>query len=459
MEGEGVARGELRALLELAGPVVLVQLGLYAMGAVDAAFMGRVSAVEFAALSIGHAYTFTLLGLGMGTLAALDPIVSQAWGARDLFAVGRGVQRGIVLALFLSVGIGLLVLPVETVLAKIGQPPAVIPIAADFARISIAGFPAFLLFVALRQSLQAMHVVRPIVFAIVVANAINVLLDWVLIYGNLGAPALGAVGSAWATVIARWSMLVLLPVFAGEVLVPFLRHVRSGVLEGRALGRMLALGLPIGLQFAIEIGAFCAVLLSMGRIGEVELAGHQVAMSLASASFMVPFAISMAAAVRVGNAIGRGDPRGMRRACGAALATGTCVMLVFGALFVLVPRPLARIFTDLPEVITMALVLIPLAGFFQVFDGVQGVALGCLRGMADTKVPMLIHVLGFWAFGIPFGWWLAFERDLGARGLWWGLVAALALVALVQGLRLWTMLGRGVERWSSEGTEERAESG
>ncbi len=439
-------RDEARAQLRLALPVIVVQVGLVAMGVVDGAFMGRVSAAEYAAVSAGHSYTFVFLGFGLGTLAALDPLVSQAWGARELESIARSVQRGIVIALGLSLFVIACCLPARELLARLGQPASVIPSAATFVRISMAGVPAFLLFVAMRQSLQAMHCLRPLVFVIVLANGLNAFLDWVLIWGNLGAPALGAAGCAWATVVARWAMALALPFVAGERLLDHLWPIRAGAFEGAAIGRMLKLGIPIGLQFALEIGAFAAVLFLMGRLGEVELAGHQVALSLASTSFMVPLAISMAAAVRVGNEIGRGNAAAVRRACAVALAGGAGVMLFSAALFLLAPYPLARFFTVLPDVLAMAVVLIPIAGLFQVFDGLQGVALGCLRGMADTRAPFLIHLIGFWGIAIPISFYLAFERELGARGLWWGLVWGLFAVAVVQVARVRTMLARGVAR-------------
>jgi MATE family multidrug resistance protein len=169
-------------------------------------------------------------------------------------------------------------------------------------------------------------------------------------------------------------------------------------------------------------------------------------MSLASASFMVPLSISMAAAVRVGNAIGREDPEAVRRASKAALALGALAMSASGALFLLAPAALARVFTDLPEVLALAVTLVPIAGLFQVFDGLQSVALGCLRGMADTRVPMVIHVLGFWGVAVPLSAWLGFTRGLGARGLWWGLAGGLLLVALVQVARVRERLRAGVKR-------------
>jgi len=450
MSERGAWREEWRAQIALALPVIVVQIGLVSMGLVDAAFMGRVSAAEFAAVSLGHNYTFTFLGLAMGTLTVLDPLVAQAWGAGEPESVARALQRGVVLALGLSAVAALLCLPAERVLAWLGQPASVVPSAGTFARISILGFPGFLLFVAQRQTLQATHRVRPLVLVIVLANGLNALLDWLLIRGHFGLPALGSAGCAWATVCARWAMALSLPFLARDRLSAWLWPPRPEVLERAALGRMLRLGLPIGLSFGLEIGAFACILFLMGRLGEVSLAGHQVAFSLVSTSFMVPLAISMSAAVRVGNEIGRGNPAGVRRAAGVALMAGSGAMLVSAALFLLVPLPLARFFTDIEPVLAVAVVLIPIAGLFQVFDGVQGVAMGCLRGMADTRVPFLIHLFGFWGVAIPASHHLAFTRGFGARGLWWGLALGLAAVALVQLARVRTMLVRGVRRFEVE---------
>lgn len=443
-------REEFRSQLQLAVPVMVVQLGLYAMGAVDAAFMGRVSELEFGAVALGHAFSFVLLGFAMGALAALDPIVSQAHGAREDEAVSRALQRGIVLALFLSLLVGGVLLFTEPLLHALRQPPEVVPLARDFIFISIAGVPGFLLFVAQRQTLQATHRLRPLLVVIVGANALNVFLDWALIRGHLGAAASGAAGCAWATVVARWALALALPWVAGVELRGRLWPLRAGVWDVRVFLRMLHVGLPIGISFGLEIGAFSCVLFFMGQLGSLELAAHQVAISLASTSFMVPLAISMAAAVRVGNAIGRGEPAAVKRACKAALALGVLTMGTSGALFVLLPWPLARLFTNLPDVLALAVTLIPIAGLFQIFDGLQGVAFGCLRGMADTRVPMLIHLLGFWGVAIPSSVYLGLELGYGARGLWWGLALGLFAVALVQVWRLRSRLRAGVERLAVE---------
>lgn len=439
-------RGEVRAQLQLALPVVVIQLGLFAMGAVDGAFMGRYSAVEYAATSIGHTWSFFFLAFGMGILTVLDPIVSQAWGARDLPAIARGLQRGLLLALAVSVLLGFAIWPADTVFRFFEQPEEVIPIATSYARISILSVLPFLIVVAVRQSMQAMHLLRPLVFLILFANLCNVVLDWILIPGNLGAPAMGAVGSAWGTVIARWLMVLAVPLFAGSDLNRFLWPLVPRLLNPKALARMLLLGLPIGFQFALEVGAFCAVTVLVGRVGAEALAGHQTTLTLASASFMVPLGISMAAAVRVGNEIGAGNEAGLKRAAGVALAGGAGVMLVFGLLFFFVPYPFARLLTDLDEVLVIAVMLLPIAGLFQVFDGTQVVATGIMRGMADTRFPMLVHIVGFWFVGIPLGYYLGFGADMGAKGLWWGLVAGLGATAGIQFLRVRHLLRRGVQR-------------
>ena len=320
-----------------------------------------------------------------------------------------------------------------------------------YSKVLVGSVPAFLLFVALRQGLQAMHFMRPLVIVIVLSNLLNIVLDWALIMGHLGSPPLGALGSAIATLISRWSMVVLLLLIGWPILRRHLSTLDPLSFAVRPIWRMVRIGAPVGGQFMIEIGAFGTVALMMGTLGEVELSGHNVALKLASFSFMVPLGISMAGAVRVGNAIGRGDPAGVRRAAGVALAGGAGVMLVFAAAFLIAPWSLSRIFTDIDEVLTIAAVLVPLAGFFQVFDGTQVVAMGVLRGSADTRTPMLIHLAGFWLGGVPIAWLLAFRFDLGPEGLWWGLVVALAAVAVTQVLRVRVRFARTIERVRLDG--------
>src|SRR5579864_4796590 len=306
-------RAELRDLLRLALPVVVVQVGLMAMGVVDSIMVGHVSATALASVAIGNLYFFGLAVFGMGVLMALDPVVAQAVGAGDDAAIGRAVQRGLLLATGLSLPTCLLLLTARRFLTWIGEPAAVIPDAAVFARIMIPGVLPFFAFVVFRQTLQALGRMRPIVLAIVFSNLLNALLDWVLIFGHLGAPAMGVPGSAWATTTSRWVMAATLLALSWPELRHRLHPVRPEAAEWRPLGRMLVLGVPIGLQYALEWGVFGTVLLLMGRIGTVAVAAHQIAINVASLTFMVPLA------ARAGRAV-VGPRGGAGRGCHAAPA-------------------------------------------------------------------------------------------------------------------------------------------
>jgi MATE family multidrug resistance protein len=424
-------RSELSAATRLATPVALVQLGLMLMGVVDTMMLGHHSATALAAGALGHISTLSLLILGSGILNALDPLVSQAYGAGDRAAVAAHLQRGIVLGFAMSLPSALLLWDVRPALLALGQPAAVVGDAAAFARAIIWGLPAFFVFVAVRQTLQAMSVVRPAAIAIVVGNLMNVLGNWILIYGHLGMPALGVRGSAWSTSICRTGMLLWLLWAARRHLAPIWRGFTREAFDLRRHLSLLRLGIPIGLHQSIEIILFITVALLMGKMGVAQLAGHQIAINLASISFMVPLGISGAAATRVGNAIGRGDMPAARRAAAVCLLLGAGVMLVFALMFAAAPGPLSRLYTRDPAVLAMAAILLPIAAVFQVFDGVQVVGAGILRGAADTTFPAALALVGFWIVGLPAGWALAFTAGQGARGLWWGLTAGLAVVALL----------------------------
>ena len=298
---------ELRATVALAVPVVFVQLGFMAMGAVDTLMVGRLSATMLAAVALGNLYFFNVSIFGAGALMALDPLVAQAIGARDMDAVTHAMQRGIVLAVALAVATSVVLAPAAPLLRLLHQPAEIVPGAAGYLRISIIGTLPFLTFVVLRQSLQAMHRVAPIVITILVANLSNAALNWVFVYGHLGSPALGVAGSAIATAISRWVMLLLLLALAWRDLAPHLMHWRRDSTEWAALRNMLAIGAPIGAQQALEAGAFGAIGLLMGVLGTIEMAAHQIAITLAALTFMVPLGVATAAAVRVGYAIGAGD--------------------------------------------------------------------------------------------------------------------------------------------------------
>lgn len=440
------ARDDLRALSRLALPLVAVQVGQMSMGVVDTIMVGRVSGDAMAAAALGNIYSFGLVLLAMGVLLLLDPLISQAVGARDETAAARAVQRGIVLATAMTVPVALLHLPAERVLRFLGQPESILRDAAGFTRASILGIAPFLYVTVMRQALQARHRIRPIVIAMLVANAVNAGFNWVFIYGHLGSPALGAPGSGLSTSLSRWFLALLLGALAWSDLRPAFVPWRRDAFDVRALARMVAMGAPIGFQLALEIGCFNLAGLLIGRMGASALAGHQVALNLASLTFMVPLGFAMASSVLVGNAIGRGDAEGARRSAGAGLVAGASFMAVSGLLFLALARPLALLYNRETAVVATAAALIPIAGFFQVFDGVQCVATGVLRGAGETRVPAVANLVGYWAVGLPFGWWLVAYRGGGPAGLWWGLTLGLAAVALLLTWRTFHVLGRDVRR-------------
>ena len=424
-------RAELRTMVRLALPIVVVQLGQMLMGVVDTVMVGHVSAEAIAAVALGNLYFFGAAIFGMGALMALDPVVAQAVGAGDSVAVARRGQRGLILALGLSVVATALLRPARPVLHLLRQPPEVADVAATYARIEIAGILPFYLFGALRQSLQALKRIAPIVGAMVAGNLANVGLNYLWIYGKLGFPAAGAIGSAWATAVSRWVMLALLVAVAWRTLKPQLLPLRRDALTWEPLRRMVALGAPIGVQYELEYGVFAVVGIMMGWLGTAQLAGHQVALNLASLAFMVPLGVSAAAAVLVGHAVGRGDIAEARRAAAAGLVCGVGFMSASAAVMLAIPALLAGLYTTDAGVAALAASLIPIAGVFQVFDGIQVVSIGILRGVADTRAPMVINVLGFWLVGLPVSAALGFGAGAGPRGLWWGLTVGLMLVALV----------------------------
>jgi MATE family multidrug resistance protein len=433
-------------MLRLAIPVVIIQVGMMAMGVVDTVMVGHISAQALAAVALGNLYFFTLAVFALGTLMVLDPVVAQAVGAGDRPAVARAVQRGVIIAAFLTVPAVVLLTSAAPVFSLARQPAEVIPLAAAYAIRTAPGIFPFLLFVVFRQTLQAMGRTAPIVGAIIGANLANGLLNWVLIFGHLGFPAMGVVGSAWATTISRVFLVLWLWAAARRELGPLLSPVRSEIWQLQPLARMFRLGIPIGAQHVLEFGAFAFVALMMGWMGTRAMAGHQVAINLAALTFMVPLGVGDAASVLVGQAVGRGDPEGTRGAARAAFACGVAFMAMTGAIFLSLPEPLARLYSRDLGVIVVAASLIPIAGVFQIFDGVQVVASGVLRGLGDTRAPMVANLLGYWLVGIPVSIYLGFIARLGPVGLWWGLVLGLGLVGTSLLLRVRARLTRQQSR-------------
>jgi MATE family multidrug resistance protein len=439
-------RAEIRELLRLAAPVALAQVGMMSLGVVDTLMVGRVSSTDLAGVALGNVYFFAAAVFGMGTLFALDPVISQAVGAADDDGIARGLQRGVLMAVLLSGLALLLMLPAEAVLRALRQPTDVIPIAARYTWACMPGVLPFYLYVVQRQTLQAMGLLRAVLWAMFVANVGNVFFNWLFVFGGLGMPAMGGVGAGWASSLSRALMAVAILGFAWPRLHPYIWPVRPGTFARAPILRMFRVGAPAGIQFQLEFGAFGAAGILMGWVGTVAVAGHQIALNLASLTFMLPVGIAQAASVLVGRAVGAEDPGAARRAAGAGLLLSAGVMTGTAALFLTIPEGLARLYTPDQTVVLLTAGLLPIAGLFQVSDGIQVVSAAVLRGVGDTRIPMLVNLLGFWAIGLPVGAWLCFSRGLGAQGVWWGLALGLTAVALLLARRVRARFGRELRR-------------
>ena len=339
----------------------------------------------------------------IGLLFALDPVVSQAIGAGAHDDASRGIQRGFVMAAMIALLVTLALMPGEVVLRALGQPESVVHETGVYVRHRAIGALPFFLFNAMRQALQALGTTRPVVIAVLLANVVNAAANWVLITGNLGAPALGVAGSGFATALAMWSMAAMLWAFSAPALRPYVRPWRREATAWLPMRRTLRIGVPIGTQFFFESFAFGLTALFMGWMGTASLAAHEIALNMAALTFMVPLGISGAAAAVVGRAIGRGDLAAARRDAVAAIICGVGFMCITALVFLSAPEWLATRYTTDTQTVAVAVALIPLAGMFQVFDGLQAVTSGVLRGTGDTRVPAVLHMVAFWGVGVPLG--------------------------------------------------------
>jgi MATE family multidrug resistance protein len=428
-------RAEFRPTLRLAIPLVLAELGWMSMAIVDTMMVGRLpnSAVAISAVSLGGILVHTLAFFGGGLLVGLDTLVSQAFGAGQREDCHRSLVHGIYLSLALT---PLLMAPVwffDPLLRRAGIAPDILALAVPYSKAMAWGTLPLLLYFGVRRCMQSMNMVRPIAFALITANIINAVGNWLLIYGKLGAPAMGAVGSGWST---AWARIYLAAVLVGYLLWYDRKH-RTRLLRTpiqpdlRRIRRLLALGFPAAMQISLEIGVFALVTALIGRLGAVALASHQIALNTVSLTYMVPLGVSSAAAVRVGQAIGRKDSLGARDAGGSAIFYGAAFMTIAGIALLVFPRGIARLFTPDAAIIRSTVYLLAAGAAFQLFDGIQTVATGALRGAGDTRTPMFCHFTAYWIIGLPLGAWLCFSRGWGAFGLWAGLSLALILIGIV----------------------------
>jgi MATE family multidrug resistance protein len=445
------ARGELRAQVVLAAPLAAQQVGQVTMGLVDTALLGRFEPAAMAGAGLGNALLFALSCLGIGLVLGLDPVLAQSVGAgqpgRTRGQLGAGVALAVKLGLVFTVVLAL----VPLALRPLGVAPAVAAEAEVYLWARSLSVVPLLAQVAVRAFLQVHGRTAPLVWAAIIGNVINAILDWILIFGDqgltdlglpaIGLPPLGTLGAAVATSAVTIATLVIFVASAR----PIARRLPpTPVDRARDTRAIVRVGLPIGLTLFAEVAAFALAAVLAGRLGEVPAAAHQIALQLASVSFSLAIGIGGAAATRVGLAVGAGDRAGARRAALVALGLGGAVMATSATAFVLASTALAAAFTDRADVIATAATLIQIAAVFQLSDGAQAIASGALRGAGDTKASFVANLAGHYGVGLPIALVLGFAFDRGAPGLWWGLTAGLTGTAIALVGRLWWLTGRPI---------------
>jgi MATE family multidrug resistance protein len=439
-----VILAEIRATLALATPLATANLSQIAMSVIDTVMVGTLGSVPLAAVALGGGFYFTGVVICLGVLTAVAPLSAFAIGAGARHAAGRIAASGLVLAALIGLPLVALMPLASLLLDALGYDPGLAHEIGRFLRAVCGGAPGFLGFVVLRSFLAALKRTRGVMIVLLLCVPANAALNWVLIFGNLGMPALGLVGAGIASASVQWLMLAGL---AGVVW--RLRHGDRAPplrLDPAALGgdlrRILRLGGPIGGLQALEIGVFVTAAAVVGLFGAAPLAAHQIAINFASITFMVPMGIGQAATVRVAAERGAGLRPAARRAAFVALGLGVGFMAVSAAVIWALPHAIvaAYVATEDPAnaaLVALALRFLVFAGWFQVVDGMQVVAAGALRGYEDTVMPMVFAAIGYWAIGFAGGWALTFPLGLGPVGMWWGFVLGLATVALLLTLRLW----------------------
>ncbi len=434
--------GHARAILWLGLPLIGGHLAQFAIGLTDTVMLGWYGVAELAAITLSASYFFVLFILGAGFALAVMPMVAAAAASQDEVAVRRITRMG----LWLSLGYAVLALPAMiwagSILRVLGQGDEVSTLAAQYLRVAGWGLIPALLVMVLKSYLAALERTQVVLWITLAAAATNALANYALIFGHWGAPELGIIGAAIASVLSQAVSLAAVIAYAALALPAHSLFRRLWRPDWEMFGRVFRLGLPIGLTTLSEVSLFSASALMMGWLGTVPLAAHGIVVSISSGTFMVHLGLGNVATIRAGNAFGRGDRAHLARGgvVVTALSLGFAVLTILA--FLLFPVPLLSLYMEdaNPErqaIIGIGVGLLAIAALFQLVDSAQAMALGLLRGVQDTRVPLLIAVLSYWAVGIPSSYLLGFVFGLGGIGIWLGLVIGLACAGLLLMRRFW----------------------
>lgn len=433
---------ELRAQLSLALPIFGGQLAQSANGFVDTVMAGRVSALDLAAVAVGASIWVPVFLFMTGMLMSATSVLARHVGAKQLQRVNPLVHQVVTIAVAAGVIAAVLLCNTGPLLEFMDVDPAMRPLVLEYLFGLSWGMPAIALVLALRSYTEALSHTRPVLLISVIGLLINIPVNYVLIYGKLGIPAMGGVGCGWATAIVMWLMAAMLLVYVH-------RHraykaVRLSISpwhwEPRTIAYLLKLGLPVGMTIFFEVSVFCIIALFISQAGAEIVAGHQLTLNFTSLLFMLPLSFALAATTRVGLARGADDAEGLNRAVKVSFKITLCIGCSAAVMLILLKNWIPLIYTDNATVIALASYLLLFAALYQISDAIQVTANGCLRGFEDTSIPMVLTLFAYWGVGLPLGYTLAMSDALvpamGPSGFWLGLFAGLSSAALLLGLRL-----------------------
>ncbi|MBU0809034.1 MAG: MATE family efflux transporter [Gammaproteobacteria bacterium] len=435
-------RTELCSLLKLATPIIIAQLANTAMGFVDTVMAGRVSPQDLAAVALGNSIWIPVFLLMTGILLATTPKVAQRFGSGAHTEIGPLVRQALWLALGVGVAAAVILWNAEFVLRLMDVDPALIEPAMGYLRAVACGFPAVALYHVLRCFSDGLGHTRPSMVIGLCGLALNIPLNYIFIYGKLGVPAMGGVGCGWATGLVMTFMFLSMlwwvkwaPFYQPSKIFSHFEWPQWKVLK-----RLLSVGLPIGIAVFAESSIFAVIALLIGGLGATVVAGHQIALNFSSMVFMIPYSLGMAATVRVGQALGRGEPREARFAAGVSMAAALGYACLSASLMLLLREDIAQIYTPDTTVIAVATTLLVYSALFQFSDAIQVTAAGALRGYQDTRVTMILTLFAYWGIGLPVGYVLGltdwFGQPTGPSGLWQGLIVGLTCAGGMLAVRL-----------------------
>ena len=430
-------RSHFKANLHLAAPIMVGQAGQLVVNFVDNVMVGKLGAVPLAAISLSIAVYISLFVAGMGLSFALPPLVAAAHGKNKTREISQYFKHSLVVNIVFAFLCVFIVEAIIPYLGYLGQDPEVVQEAIPYLRISAWTTIPFMIFQTFRCYADGMSQTKPAMIAILIGNVFNVGLNYMLIFGKLGAPALGVSGAAIGTLLSRSIMVITLLYILRyhEDLWNHLRNARYNIYKSSLFNKVLKLGIPTSLQMFFEVSAFGGAAILMGTLGAQAQAAHQIAINLASITFLICTGLGMTATIRVGNHQGKNDVHGSRDSGFSAMLQATLFMAVCAIIFVIFRWQLPTIYIENSDVISIAASLLLLAALFQISDGIQVVALGALRGLQDVKMPMLITFVAYWIIGLPTSYLTIQYLGWGPQGIWWGLVLGLSISAVMLTIR------------------------